>query len=249
MQRFGLADTVALGVLVIVGPTLLLPPWVATPLATSTVGGLGASALNARQDARRMTNATQLRGIHQSLVTFAQTNKTGGGDGWFPGCDPMGRVTDPTPAGRFKTLLDGDFFTPEYAVAPGDGDKRPWDPLRDDAFTVSHFSYALLEIDNDGGRHDEWKETLNTMAVVAGDRNTGEDTDDRVRSIWTHEPGRWHGSVVHNDNHTALELSHVIDELQYGSSPATRNDNLFDAEGDDDALLVHHPMLKGLAKR
>ncbi len=51
----------------------------------------------ARRTARQLTNSTQLRGIHQGWVTFAQSNKKGGNDGWFSGFDPSGSLTDLTP--------------------------------------------------------------------------------------------------------------------------------------------------------
>lgn len=45
-----------------------------------------------------MSNNTQLRGIHQSLVTYAQINKTGGNDGYFTGLDSRGGIVPNGPA-------------------------------------------------------------------------------------------------------------------------------------------------------
>ncbi len=45
----------------------------------------------ARRTARQMQNSTQLRGIHQGAFTFAQSNKTGGRDGYYPGLSSQGK--------------------------------------------------------------------------------------------------------------------------------------------------------------
>ena len=39
----------------------------------------------AKKQARRTRNAKQLRGIFQGMFTFAQSSRTGAGDGWYPG--------------------------------------------------------------------------------------------------------------------------------------------------------------------
>ena len=57
----------------------------------------------ARRTARQMQNTTQLRGIHQGMFTFAQSNKTGGRNGFYPGLSPRGRAllaTDAVPAAQ-----------------------------------------------------------------------------------------------------------------------------------------------------
>ena len=46
----------------------------------------------ARNTARQLQNSTQLRGIQQGFFTYAQSNKTGSKDGWYPGLDPRGTV-------------------------------------------------------------------------------------------------------------------------------------------------------------
>ena len=45
----------------------------------------------ARRTARQMANNTQLRGIHQGFVTYAQSNKSGGNDGFFPMLELQGQ--------------------------------------------------------------------------------------------------------------------------------------------------------------
>ncbi len=44
----------------------------------------------ARTAARQMQNNTQVRGIHQAMSIYAQHNKTGTGEGKFPGLDEQG---------------------------------------------------------------------------------------------------------------------------------------------------------------
>ncbi|MEM9110293.1 MAG: prepilin-type N-terminal cleavage/methylation domain-containing protein [Planctomycetota bacterium] len=91
----------------------------------------------ARTTARKLQNSTQLRGIHQGFVIFAQSN-----NGWFPGRDSDSGLlgADGTPV---PTLANGDDFegagataksfsvrlaimlndaqvTPDYLISPGD---------------------------------------------------------------------------------------------------------------------------------
>ena len=89
----------------------------------------------ARRTARQMANNTQLRGIHQGFVTFAQSNKKGGNDGFFPMLRADGKVAEAetrspattyvageeTPASLSNAvalMLNGNFFTPEYVINP-----------------------------------------------------------------------------------------------------------------------------------
>ncbi|MEO0513888.1 MAG: prepilin-type N-terminal cleavage/methylation domain-containing protein [Planctomycetota bacterium] len=121
----------------------------------------------ARRSARQMANNTQLRGIHQSMFTFAQSNK-----GWFPGVDSDGQPlqgggttahTSDTgstyrnanrgtnPLRRLAVMLESNFFTPEYMINPADSVKT----LPDTAVTApnenvlaNNASYAMLELQN-----------------------------------------------------------------------------------------------------
>ena len=111
---------------------------------------------------------------------------------------------------------------------------RPGDTVRapGDAEGPANFSYAFLDfagMDNDGrppqagaeslapGRQWEWKETINTQAVVLADRNTGADADRRISSVWTEEnSGDWRGGVTRNDSSTSTETEPVLPDLQYG---------------------------------
>ena len=100
----------------------------------------------ARRTARQLQNSTQLRGIHQGQIIFAQGNKTGGGTGYFAGMTAKGKIGSTTtdgipaatgndfygtaPAGAgtaganpntvMAILLNRDSFTPEYIINPND---------------------------------------------------------------------------------------------------------------------------------
>lgn len=185
----------------------------------------------ARRTARRMQNSTQLRGIHQGLVTFANSNKNK-----FAGLTSNGEIladTDKTTGSsgrgdfiqaRYWVLLDADYFTPEYAISPSESaDVREYDFGNDDVGApvmwnkaMKHYSYAMLGFEADAkhpkqvakaseGRAAEWSQTLNSQAIVLSDRNTGTNATDKVRSIHTGDLGDWKGAVVWNDNHVGFE--------------------------------------------
>ena len=213
----------------------------------------------ARRTARRMQNSTQLRGIHQGLVTFANSNRNN-----FAGLNSSGEVqgngnnaTGTSGPGddieaRYWLMLNGDFFTPEYAISPSetanvveynDGGAPATTPVTWNA-TARHYSYALLQFQRqnvngtlqiraeDTGRGAEWKQTLNSQAIVVSDRNTGSNnatgTMGQIRSIHTDEDGEWEGSVLWNDNHVNYESEPTF-ETKYanGSLNDAGGDNLF----------------------
>ena len=108
----------------------------------------------ARRTARQMANNTQLRGIHQGFVTFAQSNKKGGNDGFFPMLRSDGKIAeaedntddyiadDPgTPANAVALMLNGNFFTPEYVINPSDS--LGIEAEIGEAIETTNFSYAL----------------------------------------------------------------------------------------------------------
>ena len=215
----------------------------------------------ARRTARQMANNTQLRGIHQGFVTFAQSNKRGGNDGFFPMLRADGKVaerelvadetygglTQGSPSNAVALMLNGNFFTPEYVINPSDSLAQEVEDGQDVALT--NFSYAFLDLgDLDAlttqavlptdraGARQEWKETLNTAAVMLTDLNTGTDDADARSSVWTEEnSGDWRGGVVRNDNSTSFETdSSDFSQTKYGNNQANTRDNLFG--GDQEAL-------------
>ncbi|MGB0766581.1 MAG: hypothetical protein ACPGYV_02595 [Phycisphaeraceae bacterium] len=199
-----------------------------------------------------MGNSTQLRGIHLSMVTYANSNKN-----FFPGLgsdgleDKQTLIWQPSEddgeiptmqAGlavhqRMAILLHGEFLTPYYLISPMETDPniKPW-PERG-AIQNGHFSFAMLQVPEESeGRRAEWYTTLNSRALVVSDRNTA--TIDRPASIHT-DPGEpWAGSVLWNDNSVRYELTDTF-ETRYGEGEANEADRLFAAESATDALLIH----------
>jgi hypothetical protein len=128
--------------------------------------------------APQMQNSTQLRAIHQGLVIFAQSNKIGGGEGFYPGLDYRGEpvsngdATDhpgdgTQPHVRMWMMLKADVITGRsaYFISPNDDARRAWDPNSNRPFVPKNHSYAMLKITGPDGGSVEWKETMNTPAV------------------------------------------------------------------------------------
>ncbi|MEM6755843.1 MAG: DUF4190 domain-containing protein [Planctomycetota bacterium] len=247
-------------------------------LAGTIIGGVGtASALliiplmigimlpalgAARRTARQMQSNTQVRGIHQAMVMYAQSNNS-----MFPGLTPDGNVlvdaNTPYPGGvngghpaeRLELLLDGNYFTGEYAISPVETGLTEW---QGGQVNEDNYSYAMLRVaaGNTGSQTwrkppgqpqpnyrgqlveplsdtvEEWSETLNTEAPVLGDRNTGADATTQVSSIHTPlNSGDWRGSVAFNDNHVVFETYQTL-STRFGSGPynddfSGTGDNLF----------------------
>ena len=228
----------------------------------------------ARRTARQMQNNTQLRGIHQGLFTFAQTNKIGGRDGWYPGLSSEGKprvagvddilagqlAADAAPADvavaapadaaggetygtdkrngfivyAFASLAAGDFIpggSAGYFLNPADTVKSAFVAGGIGAagtFDASKISYATLDVTaadpaapnaTESAYKGEWRETINTRAIVLSDRMLGTPTAAPIRddpfagggnngSVWTDAGGgRWRGSLVRNDGSTSFEAS------------------------------------------
>ncbi|MEM9883791.1 MAG: type II secretion system protein [Planctomycetota bacterium] len=205
----------------------------------------------ARRTARQMANNTQLRGVHQGFVTFAQSNKKGGGDGFFPTLDSSGDVAEAestaggddygapigTPNDVVAKMLNGNFFTPEYVLNPADAEAAEVEV--GNGVAATNYSYAMLDLGTfnsttgdtppDAERADEWKETLNTSAVILSDMNDGSNATDSASSVWTEEnQGDWRGGIVKNDNSTSFETAQTVEQTKYGNNVANDNDNIFD---------------------
>jgi prepilin-type N-terminal cleavage/methylation domain-containing protein len=196
----------------------------------------------ARRTARQMQSNTQVRGIHQSQVMYAQSNNSN-----FAGMQGNGNVeetvdgasTNGGTAGAVQMILmDGNYFTGEYAISPVESGKAEWTTTGTD-IDEDNYSYAVIRFAEDTSSDDtwnatntdivnEWSETLNTEAAVMGDRNTGNDADGAASSIHTEiDSGDWRGSVAWNDNHVKFETSQLLstkyDDAQYNDG----DDNLF----------------------
>ena len=184
----------------------------------------------ARRAARQMVNTTQVRGIMQGTITYGGTNQ-----GYYPGLDSRGNPIDLTVEGRFAEMLDQNLFSGEYLISPSET-KIIWQA---GPVTTDNYSYAMLDVSDDGGRRKEWRQKMNNMAIAISDRNTGTSgasTD--VMSIHTGYPGDWAGSVGFNDGSATFENYHEL-QTQYGSGPVNPNDNLFEIAGNDDAMMIY----------
>ena len=190
---------------------------------------------------RKMQNSTQLRGIHQGLVTYAHSNNQ-----FFPGLNRQGENERITVEERFHILLEDDYFTPDYAISPSETERiTEWQGWRDDhaeSVTPDNYSYAMLQIPKDGGRRIEWSQTLNTHAIVLSDRNTG--TKAEPSSIHVEPGDSWSGSVLWNDNHVGFESEDIFEtyygEFDPGKHELNPDDRLFESPGMDDVLMVHN---------
>jgi prepilin-type N-terminal cleavage/methylation domain-containing protein len=203
----------------------------------------------ARTSARKSQSTSRIKGCQQSLVTFAQFNNT-----YYPGVNSNGkalRVSDPdmdTTIGatsdsiighlvtaRYEQLFDSQYFNGEFAISPQDDKRNGW---QDGEVTSDNYTYCMLRLEfnamKDGGfldqtqlRHKEWRNTINSQAVVMSDRNIGlNDNNAKVESVWVNDEGDWRGVMVWNDNHAKFESDHR-QPLQYGNGSYREKDNVF----------------------
>jgi prepilin-type N-terminal cleavage/methylation domain-containing protein len=204
----------------------------------------------ARRAARQMKNTTQVRGIVQGLVTYAGGNKER-----MPGLNSKGFIIEDTNddvngadsdwhgasiPGRFYLMLDNNNFSGDYVISPSET-KTKWTTNK---ISTDNYSYALLNIHNnntvtgdkvrptESGRAREWKQSINTQAVLIGDRarlasgNTGTDHD-KIYSIHTSEDDeKWAGSIGRGDGSASFE-NEIGQDTKYGSAGNIEADRLF----------------------
>ena len=149
-----------------------------------------------KDTANRMKSSTQIRGIHQSLVAFAQGN---GAQEWFAGLDSSGQELTEAAAGdedlpyydgvanparnveaRLALMLGNDYYTTDFLISPsekatGIGEYGDPDDKTLTDFDDGNYSYSLLQIDdpaaaNPEDRLTEWRNTINSQAPIASDR-------------------------------------------------------------------------------
>lgn len=200
----------------------------------------------ARRTANQMKNSSQLRGIHQSSVIFAQSNNF-----YLQGLDINGGVvvdgvsttglsgpgTDPD--ARLWILCNGAFISGALVINPQDTLTK-W---TSGALGTANMSYALLKINNttvaplDTGRVAEWKDNANSQAVLISDRdvNAANAEDALPKSVWTTANGDWKGNMVWGDNHA--EFSQTNWQSTRYASVVTTYDSLFlDATNGENSL-------------
>jgi len=182
----------------------------------------------ARRTANQMKNSSQVRGIHQSMVIFAQNNNT-----YLPGLNNNGSPlasNDLTVApattgansfgggasftGRYYVLLNGSFVAGDLLINPQDVLEK-WSSNSTQP-TTNNFSYSLLRIagatnttsfggDDGQNRVVEWRDNANSQAILISDRNTASVvTSAGVRSVWSTSSGSaadYKGTALWGDNH------------------------------------------------
>jgi len=207
----------------------------------------------ARRTARQMQNSTQVRGIHQGHVLYSQGNNT-----YYAGLDATGKgmasitsVANTTygcaannASGSFALLLNGNYFTPAYAINPAETNAAVLALTTQAAVTTANYSYCVSQVvataaglPTDTGRAPEWKDNTNTQAVVISDRvlngastEVAGSTDiatTNYRSTWTTTDGDWRGSVVFGDNSTTFLTTCTGQTTKYGTTTNSANDNIF----------------------
>ena len=92
-----------------------------------------------RTSARQLKNSTNMRSIQQSFVLFAQSNRTGGRDGRYPGLDASGGLNALRPVSGTRLGVVADVPPPADTDDLGISDGRPND---DDSF--GDFVFASL---------------------------------------------------------------------------------------------------------
>ncbi|MCX5661792.1 MAG: type II secretion system protein [Planctomycetota bacterium] len=182
-----------------------------------------------------MKNSSLLRGQHQGMVVYAQSN-----NGYLPGMDADGELiraglettgsptNDGSVAGsRYWMLLNGSFISPAFLLNSQDK-LSIWTTGQ---VTTGNHSHAMLRITqtwDDYGRREEWRDNANGAAVLISDRNISSDsTDAHAQSLWTTTPGDWRGGVCWGDNHVGFELSNRLTTTTIYDTVKQTNDNLF----------------------
>jgi prepilin-type N-terminal cleavage/methylation domain-containing protein len=212
----------------------------------------------ARRTARQMQNSTQVRGIQQGMVMFASGNNE-----YFPGLTGTGAsaasiATTTTTYGatgngyavanRIAQLLNGNYFTNSYCIAPGETDTANVKTAATGINVVSSgtatqgYSYAMLNLSNtttDSGRNAEWKSTLNSQALILGDRVISDSTTvtTAAQSIWTTTTNDWRGSVVFGDNSAQFITTDKVNPTRYANTTNTTDDYLFN--DDNSGTLIY----------
>ena len=223
----------------------------------------------ARRAARQMKNTTQVRGIVQGLVVYAGGNKermpgTDSKGFLIPDVNMDGNqnfldgsgIHGGTVAGRYFLMLDNNQFTGEYLISPSET-KTVWTTNQTTDIGTNNYSFALLNIHaataaitvanpvrpDQSGRAREWKQSINTQAILIGDRartpgtqsGTSSSTDHaKLYSIHTSEDDeKWAGSIGRGDGSASFENESDLD-TKYGSFENIEADRLFtktDASG------------------
>jgi len=199
----------------------------------------------ARNTARQMQGSTQVRGIQQGMVVFAQGNNSR-----YPGVtavggyttatdNPHGTLTGQNVEARFAIMFGNNLFPGAYMLSPSetDGTKVTFNSSLPTLLPV-HYSYAMLDISANGDqRFTEWSDTTNAESIAVSDRINGSgpsnfNVGNRASYDSIHASAGWRGSVGWNDNHvtfiTIPTAGNTNITTRYGNNITNNTENLFD---------------------
>jgi prepilin-type N-terminal cleavage/methylation domain-containing protein len=207
---------------------------------------------SARESARQLQSSTQVRGVHQGFVVFAQSN-----DGFYPGLDELvsnmadaltdqdeidtindgGDTAGLSTTARFAIGLEDDLFTADYIISPAETNAavQRWSASGSYSGADDHIgSYAMSQLGMRGGiamgRASEWRATANSQAIVLGDRATQMGNfyySETYQSLWSKGKPGWLGSVLFNDNSVQFLYDREFEGTKYGNHSNTQPDNIF----------------------
>jgi prepilin-type N-terminal cleavage/methylation domain-containing protein len=121
----------------------------------------------ARRAARQMENSARIRGIHQAMVVFAQSNRS-----HFPGVKSNGDVAGSadltniygfeqttgsggtSPRTRFEILVRGEYFGPDFVMSPGESKPLWLGPGSNTIMGRNMMSYAVVQLAPQPGNAD-----------------------------------------------------------------------------------------------
>lgn len=204
----------------------------------------------ARRTANQMKNGSQLRGIHQSAVVFANANNF-----YLPGIKSDGTIDVQAPVSlpagvgaavgsqgtyngtygstRFWILVNGQFIASDLLINPQENLTK----YTSGVLATGNHSYAVSQFGTQGntlgvGRRTEWADRANGQGVMITDRNlNSQGITTNHRSVWTTNNNDWKGSIVWGDNHAEFAQTSANFTTRYDTTTQT-NDSLFcDSEG------------------
>ena len=149
-----------------------------------------------------------------------------------------GILSDPKVENRYSLIMEyigtSDCLISRYEY----DEKMPWSS---GPVTSDHYSYAMLQLPESGGRLSLWSDQAGKDVVWISGRNTGSNANSQVDSLQTDDPGSWHGPVGWGDGHVTQEEDQYVDtRYTVGSNtPLYKDDNLFKAVSEDDAYMIY----------
>lgn len=246
---------------------------VATIAVGQNPGGNGG-----RDQAKLLKDATQLRGIHQSLLVYAREF---GGQMPRPGLIdrlPNNGVEEPgrgpedfsqnTTAGLHSACIMQNYYSPELVISPLERNPHVkmdadfnyaaydviptvdcyWDP-KFKADLESESNVSYANLVLFGKRMEmQWRESLDSKFVVLGNRGPRNGVIN-PESFTCDKEGRWSGNVVFNDNHTEFLETTWPAMLTYTDAAGEKKpDNLFCMEDGPAGVDVIVTFTKSMTK-